>query len=127
MILLERQKIIKKVPHNAGINPPLTGNRWDDPITASMWTDNVPGWSKVRSLQRGDIVSNGTHCGIAVGSSRIMSGCTQTVHDKYAFNSNRTIQRYSESDSESDSNDIIRLHFEDHSDSDSSSNNCSIS
>lgn len=76
--------------HNTGIAPPKTGI-W--PITASMWTSSVPGWSVVNTQQRGDVVSNGKHCGIATDGTYTISAGTRKVY-KDADISGGTVQRY---------------------------------
>ena len=87
---------VHDVLHESGIKPPLTSGGW--PITASMWKDDdVPGFSKVDSQQKGDVVSDGVHCGIAIDSHQTVIGAGQeTVNTKYPFydGEHPTIQRY---------------------------------
>ncbi|MBX9889905.1 MAG: hypothetical protein K2X94_01390 [Amoebophilaceae bacterium] len=85
--------------YNVGITPPLTNDgksldsngKW--PITASMWTGFVPGWTKVTTQKKGDIRSNGTHCGIAVDETYTMAAGSKQVYMDKDINDG-TIQRY---------------------------------
>ncbi|AWN81604.1 hypothetical protein [Candidatus Cardinium hertigii] len=65
--------------YNVGITPPLTSDgKW--PITANMWTGSVSGWTKASTQQKGDIVSDGNHCGIAVDSTYTMAAGTNKIY-----------------------------------------------
>ncbi|TDG94492.1 hypothetical protein [Cardinium endosymbiont of Culicoides punctatus] len=61
------------------------------PITAGDWTDSVSGFKKVYSLQKGDIVSDGSHVGIAVSDTRILAANKDNVG---GYSLSGTIQRY---------------------------------
>ena len=82
--------------YRSGINPPVTSGGW--PITALDWTDeNVPGFRVESSQQRGDIISDGDHCGIAIDNGTTVIGAGEdTVNTQYPFYryGRPTIQRY---------------------------------
>lgn len=71
--------------------PPRTSGEW--PATAAMWTNSIPGFRKVSSQERGDVTSDGSHCGIAVSSSSVLAG-NRTCVEGYSFSDSSTIQRY---------------------------------
>ena len=77
--------------YDAGVDPPpRTPGGW--PATAAMWTHSIPGFHKVNTQNEGDVVSNGKHCGIAVSSSQVLAGNTDSVGE-FDFGSSSTIQR----------------------------------
>ena len=90
---------------DSGINPPVTPN--GSPATAAMWkvgSFREKGFKKIfGSQQRGDVVSDGTHCGIAIDDGTTVAGAGEdTVNTDYPFYRGKrpTIQRYSERDEE---------------------------
>lgn len=65
--------------YNSGITPPLTSDgKW--PIPAIDWTYAVTGWKKVNSMEAGDIVSNGSHVGIAQDGTWTIAAGTHRVY-----------------------------------------------
>lgn len=86
--------------YDAGVDPPpRTPGDW--PATAAMWNKGtIPGFKKLEndgknSQQRGDIISDGEHCGIAVDGSNTISASRLEVV-KGSSLSGGTIQRYIE-------------------------------
>ena len=76
--------------YNIGITPPLTSDgKW--PITAQMWTGDVPGFTQVSAIGPGCIVSNGSHVGIAISKTRILAANKTSVG---GYKLSGTIQRY---------------------------------
>ena len=84
---------VNDVLYDSGIEPPKTNGGW--PITASMWTRSVAGWGTVSSQQRGDVVSDGSHCGIAISSARTVAAGENRVYEGSDISG--TIQRHNES------------------------------
>lgn len=86
--------------YDAGVDsPPRTPGGW--PATAAMWKNGtIPGFRRLEngggnSQQRGDIISDGEHCGIAVDSSNTISALRlEVVKDGRLYGG--TIQRYIE-------------------------------
>jgi len=84
--------------YNAGANPPKTKDVKNDcywPLTASGWTGSVSGFTKVSTQERGDIVSSGSHVGVAIGAKTIICAGEEDVH-RFTFKAGTslTIQRY---------------------------------
>lgn len=86
--------------YGSGINPPLSPDRW--PIRAATRKRGSLGnkykFETVSCQQRGDIVSNGEHCGIAIdnGSGVMAAGrfsvdIDPDIYEKYGP---PTIRRY---------------------------------
>jgi hypothetical protein len=81
---------VADVLHDVGITPPgtddqeknvyATSGRWA--IRAKHWKNSdVPNFKKVSFMQKGDIVSDGVHCGIAINSTHTVAAGKTVVYE----------------------------------------------
>lgn len=81
--------------YNVGITPPLgSDSKW--PLTAEDWQSSVDNFKIVTAMQRGDILSTGTHMGIAMDSKFTVAAGQNKIYTEVASKDldDATIQRY---------------------------------